>query len=60
MVHLIQLESILYMTDTASIPSFLADFYALSTSASLEYIENAGICATLLIAYSSDADVDNA
>jgi hypothetical protein len=28
--------------------------------ASLEYVENAIVCFTLLIAYSSDADVDNA
>jgi hypothetical protein len=48
------------MTDTESIASFLADFYAFSTSASLEYVENAGMCIKLLKAYSSDADVDNA
>jgi hypothetical protein len=36
-------ESILYVTDTMSIASFLADFYASSTSATLEYIEYAGI-----------------
>jgi hypothetical protein len=32
-----QRESILYMTDAISTASFLADFYAFSASASLEY-----------------------
>jgi hypothetical protein len=41
-----------------SIASFLADFYAFSTSASLEYIEHVGMLLSLLIAYSSDADTD--
>jgi hypothetical protein len=59
LVPLIQHESILSMTDTASIASFLPDFYVLSTPASLEYVENAGMCVTLLLAYSCDADVDN-
>jgi hypothetical protein len=49
-----------YVTDTISIASFLADFYVLSTSASLEYIEYAGMLLPLLIAYSSDADTDSA
>jgi hypothetical protein len=48
------------MMNTTSVASFLADFYALSTSASLDYIEYAGMCITLQKAYSSDADVDNA
>jgi hypothetical protein len=51
----------LYTTDTKSVASVLADFYALSTSASLEYVEKAGVCVTLLRnAYSSYADVNNA
>jgi uncharacterized protein YfaQ (DUF2300 family) len=37
LVSLMQRESILYVTDTVSINSFLADFYALYASASLEY-----------------------
>jgi hypothetical protein len=36
-VSLMQRESIHYVMDTISIASFLADFYALSVSASLEY-----------------------
>jgi hypothetical protein len=53
-----QHEGILYVTDTKSIASFLADFYALSMSASLEYLEYAGMLILLLIA--SDANADNA
>jgi hypothetical protein len=45
------------MPDSVSIASFLADFYALSTSASLDYMEYAGMWITLRKAYSSDADV---
>jgi hypothetical protein len=47
------------MTDTISVASFLADFYALSTSASLDYMEYPGMYEyiTLLTAYSNDADV---
>jgi hypothetical protein len=52
-------ESILYVTDTIRIASFLVDFYVLSTSALLEYIEYAGMLLPLLIAYFSDADTDN-
>jgi hypothetical protein len=48
------------MTETISVGSFLADIYALSMSASLDYVEYAGMCFTLLKAYSSDAEVDNA
>jgi hypothetical protein len=44
-------EDILYMTDTISIASFLADFYALSTSALLEYIEYAGMLLMLFQQY---------
>jgi hypothetical protein len=51
-----QRESIPYVTYTKSIASFLADFYALSTSASLEYIEYAGMLLLLLNSLSSDAD----
>jgi hypothetical protein len=40
--------------------SFVVDFYALPTSASLEYIEYAGMLLPILIAYSRDADTDNA
>jgi hypothetical protein len=45
------------MTDTISGASFLADFYAVS--AYMDYMEYAGMCITLLLAYFSDADVDN-
>jgi hypothetical protein len=55
-----QREGILYVTNTISIASFLADFFRLSMSAWLEYIEYAGMLLPLLIAYSSDADADNA
>jgi hypothetical protein len=48
------------MTDTVSIPSFLADFYALSTSASLEYAISSVAQIPAFSMYSSDADVDNA
>jgi hypothetical protein len=44
-----QRKSILYVTDTLSIASFLADFYALSMSALLEYREYAGMLLLLLI-----------
>jgi hypothetical protein len=60
LVPRMQRKSILDVTDTISIASFLADFHALSMSASLEYIEFAGMLLLLLIAYSSDADADNA
>jgi hypothetical protein len=52
-------ENILYMTDTLGVASFLADFYVLSMFATLEYVEYAGMLLTLLVAYSSDADVYN-
>jgi hypothetical protein len=46
---------------TIIVASFLADFYTLSSSASLDYMEYAAMCIMLLKAYpSSDADVDNA
>jgi hypothetical protein len=49
------------MRDTISFASFLADFYRLSSSASLDYMEYAAMCITLLKAYpSNDAEVDNA
>jgi hypothetical protein len=48
------------VTDTISVASFLADFYTLSKSASQDYMEYVGMWITLLIAYSSDADVENA
>jgi hypothetical protein len=54
-----QRKNILFMTDTIGAALFLADFCALSTFASLEYMEYAGMLFTLLIAYSSDASVDN-
>jgi hypothetical protein len=44
----------LYVTDTLSIASFLADFYALSASASLEYVIRSNIPAYSM--YSSNAD----
>jgi hypothetical protein len=37
------------MTDTESVASSLADFYALSTSASLDYMEYAGIAGMCII-----------
>jgi hypothetical protein len=40
LVPLMQRESIPYVTDTICVTSFLADFYALSVSASLEYAIN--------------------
>jgi hypothetical protein len=49
-------EIILYMTDTIEV---LADFNVLYKFASLEYVECAGILITLLITYSSDANLDN-
>jgi hypothetical protein len=56
-----QREGILYATDTINIASFLADFYpSTSMFASLEYIEYARMLLPLLIAYSSNADADNA
>jgi hypothetical protein len=39
---------------------FGEDLRVIYTSASLDYMKYAGMCITLLIAYSSDADVDNA
>jgi hypothetical protein len=53
-----QRENILYMTDTIDVASFLVDFYVLYKFASLEYVECAGILITLLITYSSDANLD--
>jgi hypothetical protein len=56
-----QRESILYVTDTISIASFLADFYALSASASLEYASSSSSSNIPAYSmYSSDADIDNA
>jgi hypothetical protein len=54
-----QRENILYMTDTTDVASFLADFYVLYKFMTLEYVECAGILITLLITYSSDANLDN-
>jgi hypothetical protein len=59
LILLMQRENILYMTDTIDVASFLADFYVLYKFASLEYVECAGILITLLITYSSDANLDN-
>jgi hypothetical protein len=52
-------EIILYMTDTIEVASYSADFYVLYKFASPEYVECAGILITLLITYSSDANLDN-
>jgi hypothetical protein len=46
-------------TDTIDDASFLADFYVLCKFASLEYVECAGILITLLITYSTDANLGN-
>jgi hypothetical protein len=54
-----QRENILYMTDTTGVASFLVDFYVLYKFASLEYVECAGILITILVTYSSDANLDN-
>jgi hypothetical protein len=54
-----QRDNILYMTDTIDVASFLADFYVVYKFSSLEYMECAGILITLLITYSSDANLDN-
>jgi hypothetical protein len=59
LILLMQRVNILYMTDTIHVASFLADFYVLYKFASLEYVECAGILITLLITYSSDANLDN-
>jgi hypothetical protein len=58
LILLMQRENILYMTDTIDVASFMADFYVLYKFASLEYVECAGILITLLITYSSDANLD--
>jgi hypothetical protein len=42
LVPLIQCVGNLYMTHTVSVASILGDFYALSTYASLDYMEYAG------------------
>jgi hypothetical protein len=54
-----QCESILSVTDTISIGTFLADFYALSAFASLENAISGGSNIPAYFMYSSDADVDN-
>jgi hypothetical protein len=59
LILLMQRENILYMTDTIDVASFLADFYVLYKFASLECGECAGILITLLITYSSDANLDS-
>jgi hypothetical protein len=59
LILLMQRETILYMTDTIDVASFMADFYVLYKFASLEYVECAGILITLPITYSSDANLDN-
>jgi hypothetical protein len=56
LILLMHREIILYMTDTIEV---LADFNVLYKFASLEYVECAGILITLLITYSSDANLDN-
>jgi hypothetical protein len=43
LVLLMQRETILFMTDTKGIASYLADFYVLYKFASLEYVECTGI-----------------
>jgi hypothetical protein len=57
LILLMQRENILYMTDTIDVASFLAGFYVLYKFASLEYVECAGILITLLMTYSSDANL---
>jgi hypothetical protein len=52
LVPLMQHESILYVTDTKSIGSLFAYFHTLSAPATLEYVEYAGMCISLLKAYS--------
>jgi hypothetical protein len=48
------------MTDnTVDAASLLADFYELYRIVSLEHMEYAGMLLTLLIAYSSDSNIDN-
>jgi hypothetical protein len=59
LILLMQRENILYMTDAIDVASFLADFFVLYKFASVEYVECAGILITLLITYSSDANLDN-
>jgi hypothetical protein len=59
LILLMQREKILYMMDAIDVASFLADFYVLYKFASLEYVECTGILITLLITYSSDANLDN-
>jgi hypothetical protein len=59
LILLMQRENILYMTDTTGVASFLVDFYVLYKFASLEYVECAGILITILITYSSDANLNN-
>jgi hypothetical protein len=51
---------ILHVMDTVRVTSFLADFYALFTSASLEYAISSVIHIPAFSTYSSDADVDYA
>jgi hypothetical protein len=57
-----QRESILNVPDTISVTgtSFLADFYALSKSPSLEYAIRSITHIAAFSTYSSDADVENA
>jgi hypothetical protein len=44
--------NILYVADNITIASFLASFYTLSVSASLEYVEYAGMLLLLYLTYS--------
>jgi hypothetical protein len=59
LVLLMQHENILYMTDTVGVASFSADFCMFCRFAWLKYMEYAGMLRTLLIAYSSKANLDN-
>jgi hypothetical protein len=47
------------MTGTAIVASFLADFYALSTFASLEYAVTGVMHIPAYPTYSGNADIDN-
>jgi hypothetical protein len=52
-----QRENILYMTDTIDVALFLADFYVLYKFASLEYVEQRGMCWNINYAtYNANSD----
>jgi hypothetical protein len=59
LVPLMQPESILYVTDTIHVTSFMEDFYVLSTSASQEYANSSVTHIPAFSTYSRDAGVDN-